>query len=165
MQTEMEIKVATIADVADINALAHKVWYAHYPSIITMQQIDYMFDRIYSLPALEKQLDNGHTFLLAVVNNVPCGYAAFYKTGEENYFLDKLYVDTSLHRKNIGSFLLEEVINMCENMKSLRLQVNRKNIKAVNFYFKNGFVIEQAKNFDIGSGFFMEDFVMIKRFE
>ena len=165
MQTEMEIKVATIDDVADINAIAHKVWYAHYPSIITMQQIDYMFDRMYSLPSLEEQLDKGHTFLVAAVNNVPCGYAAFYKLDDDSYFLDKLYVDTSLHRKNIGGFLLEEVINMCEEMKILRLQVNRKNIKAVNFYFKNGFVIEEAKDFDIGSGYFMEDFVMIKKFE
>jgi ribosomal protein S18 acetylase RimI-like enzyme len=53
---------------------------------------------------------------------------------------------------------------MCDGINAMRLQVNRKNVKAINFYFKNGFVIEDAKDFDIGSGYFMKDFVMIKKF-
>lgn len=165
MQTEMEIKVATLDDVADINALANKIWYAHYPGIITMAQIDYMFDKMYSLPSIEEQLSKGHIFLVATIADVPCGYASFIKVGEGAYFLNKLYVDTTLHRKNIGRLLLEECINMCDDIKTMRLQVNRENIKAINFYFKNGFIIEESKDFDIGNGFFMRDFVMIKNFD
>jgi diamine N-acetyltransferase len=45
----------------------------------------------------------------------------------------------------------------------LRLTVNRKNFKAINFYFKNGFIIESVKDFDIGNGYLMEDFVMLRK--
>jgi len=45
----------------------------------------------------------------------------------------------------------------------LRLQVNRQNYKAVNFYFKMGFIIESVGDFDIGGGYFMNDFVMVRK--
>jgi hypothetical protein len=34
------------------------------------------------------------------------------------------------------------------------------NYKAINFYFKNGFVIESLLDLNIGEGFQMNDFVM-----
>jgi ribosomal protein S18 acetylase RimI-like enzyme len=45
----------------------------------------------------------------------------------------------------------------------MRLQVNRQNYTAINFYFKLGFTIERVADFDIGHGFFMNDFVMLKQ--
>jgi RimJ/RimL family protein N-acetyltransferase len=42
----------------------------------------------------------------------------------------------------------------------MTLTVNRKNHKSINFYFKNGFRIEEVKDFDIGNGYKMEDFIM-----
>jgi ribosomal protein S18 acetylase RimI-like enzyme len=42
------------------------------------------------------------------------------------------------------------------------LTVNRQNFKAINFYFKNGFVIDEVADFEIGNGFVMNDFVMKK---
>jgi ribosomal protein S18 acetylase RimI-like enzyme len=47
-------------------------------------------------------------------------------------------------------------------MHELRLQVNRQNYKAINFYFRNGFIIESIADFDIGDGYFMNDFIMLK---
>jgi ribosomal protein S18 acetylase RimI-like enzyme len=49
------------------------------------------------------------------------------------------------------------------NPKTIRLTVNRQNYKSINFYFKNGFKIERVEDFDIGSGFWMNDFIMIKQ--
>jgi ribosomal protein S18 acetylase RimI-like enzyme len=45
-------------------------------------------------------------------------------------------------------------------VRELRLQVNRQNVVAINFYFKAGFVIEKSADFDIGDGYFMNDFIM-----
>ena len=45
----------------------------------------------------------------------------------------------------------------------VRLHVNRQNFKAVNFYFKNNFVIEGVKDTSIGHDYYMNDFVMIRR--
>ncbi|MBK7966419.1 MAG: hypothetical protein IPK10_14825 [Bacteroidetes bacterium] len=41
------------------------------------------------------------------------------------------------------------------------MTVNRTNLKAINFYFKKGFTIEEVKDFDIGNNYFMNDFVML----
>ena len=70
---------------------------------------------------------------------------------------------TALQHKNIGSLLLEAMLSSLPEAIVVRLQVNRSNFKAINFYFKKGFVIESAADFDIGNGFFMNDFVMIKK--
>ena len=48
-------------------------------------------------------------------------------------------------------------------IKTIRLTVNRKNHIAINYYFKNGFMIEEVKDFDIGDGYEMNDFVMLKK--
>jgi ribosomal protein S18 acetylase RimI-like enzyme len=44
-------------------------------------------------------------------------------------------------------------------MNSMTLQVNRNN-KAVEFYKKFGFEIIDEQDFDIGNGYYMNDFIM-----
>lgn len=46
---------------------------------------------------------------------------------------------------------------------SLQLNVNRQN-PAQHFYKKLGFLVIKEEDIDIGSGFFMNDFVMEKNF-
>ena len=48
-----------------------------------------------------------------------------------------------------------------EQESAVRLTVNRKNFKAINFYFKQGFIIEEVKDFDIGNNYEMNDFIML----
>jgi RimJ/RimL family protein N-acetyltransferase len=45
----------------------------------------------------------------------------------------------------------------------IKLTVNRQNFKSINFYFKNGFKIEKVEDFDIGNGYWMNDFIMVKK--
>ena len=56
-------------------------------------------------------------------------------------------------------YILDEIKQ--KGAKALELQVHRQN-KARNFYEKLGFVIIKEKDFDIGNGFFMNDYVMEK---
>ncbi len=100
--------------------------------------------------------------MVAEEDNEIAGYIAFYPLNEKEVFLDKLYVKLDMHGRNIGGILLNEMMEQTGEEQQIKLQVNRKNIKAINFYFKNGFRIERAADFDIGNGFFMNDFVMIK---
>ena len=46
-----------------------------------------------------------------------------------------------------------------KNAKALQLQVNRYN-KARNFYENLGFTVLYKADFDIGNGYFMNDYVM-----
>lgn len=158
----MQIRKADYSDLDEINKLAHKIWNIHYPSIISQAQIDYMLNGKYSLKNLKEQMNAGSIYLVAEEAKQLCGYLCYIKTGIKKYFLDKLYVDLERHKTGIGKLLLKEFESETENNSEIKLQVNRKNIKAINFYFKNGYIISEAKDFDIGNGFFMNDFVMIK---
>jgi ribosomal protein S18 acetylase RimI-like enzyme len=46
--------------------------------------------------------------------------------------------------------------------KALRLNVNRNN-KAKEFYEKLGFTVIQEEDIDIGSGYYMNDYIMEKK--
>lgn len=160
----IHLKPASSADIPQINSLANKIWRKHYPGIITNEQIDFMLEWMYSAKSLEKQISEGAKFLIVMSGELPVGYVSFSKVEEGEFFLHKFYVDTDQHRKGIGTEIFNEVIALMDQPKSITLTVNRQNIKAINFYFKVGFTIKSAEDFDIGNGYFMNDFVMVKKF-
>mgnify|MGYP000966223165 FL=1 len=157
----MEIRKATPSDTGTIAALAEKIWMQYYPEIITVEQIRYMLDKMYSAPALQQQMSEGQDFYLLIENEQPIGYCSFSTTEPGHYFLHKFYVDTHYHGKGIGTFLLNEMLKQLAPVLTVRLTVNRKNYRSINFYFKNGFTIEKIADFDIGNNYFMNDFIML----
>ena len=52
--------------VAEIARLAAVVWRAHYPGIISHEQIDYMLAKMYDLDGLRREMANGIIYLRAV---------------------------------------------------------------------------------------------------
>lgn len=148
-------------DVKELSKLATKIWNLHYPDIIGQKQVDYMLGKMYSEESLKDQLlIKNNVFIGAYVRKKMVGFISYSKTGDEEYFLHKLYIDTEIHRKGIGRALYDYTFGN-KNYKTIRLTVNRQNVKAINFYFKIGFIIEKTIDIDIGDGFFMNDFVML----
>lgn len=153
-------KIENLLELRVVQDLAVKIWNAHYVSIIGQEQVDYMLGRFYHLDALAQQVASGDIFYLLFEGPQPLGFASIKKEADASWFLNKLYVETTEHRRGLGRFLLEALIQN-HDIKLMRLQVNRQNHKAINFYFKRGFVIERVADFDIGDGYFMNDFVMV----
>ena len=151
---------ATAEDITLINELAQKIWREHYPAIISIEQIEFMLLNRYSKRAIEESMQRGEQYYLAYANNEPVAYAGI-ESKDSFYYLHKFYVDVSNHRHGIGRQFLDYLLHHTESAKPIKLQVNRTNYKAINFYFKNGFVIESTGDFDIGGGYFMNDFVMV----
>ena len=148
-------------DSSIIQQLADKIWHDVYPEIISEEQITYMLEEMYSNSALLQQIKEGHKFYIAFKNKLPIGFFSYSKKSSQNYFLHKLYIKTSEHRKGIGHYIMNYFFGLIHQGSSIRLTVNRKNYKAINFYFKHGFFIEDVKDFDIGNGYVMNDFVML----
>lgn len=159
---DLEFRKAEKSDVKLIAQLADSIWRKHYITIITMEQIDYMLDLMYSATSLSKQMDEGHEFTLVYSKEKPIGYISLSSSDGRNYFLHKFYIEVEDQGKGIGSELFSYVLDKLPNAESIELCVNRENFKTINFYFKHGFVIKKIINQDIGGGFFMNDFVMIK---
>jgi ribosomal protein S18 acetylase RimI-like enzyme len=153
-------KVSTPDELIALSKLATRIWNVHYPPIIGQLQVEYMLGKMYSLVSLTAQINSGHEFIAGYEGDRMVGFLSYSKTAEEEFMIHKWYVDTSLHGKGIGRGLFDAAFADVD-YKEIRLTVNRQNIQAINFYFKFGFIIEKIADFDIGSGFVMNDFVML----
>lgn len=155
-------KKAVPSDSPIIAQLADTIWKKHYPSIISNAQIEYMLEFMYSETSIKKQMAEGHEFTIVYNEKEPLGYASI-SSKDGNYYLHKFYVDVDKHRNGIGKKLYDHLLSIMNDPRSIELTVNRQNIKAINFYFKMGFTIDHVADFDIGKGYVMNDFVMIRK--
>lgn len=158
----MNIISVTINEVDEVCKLAHQIWPSHYIPIIGERQVEFMLTNRYSKDEITNQIVSQLAdYYLIKENNINVGYASVSKSSAGEYFLDKLYVLQQNQHKGLGYLALKEIMATYNDLSILRLQVNRLNFKAINFYFKFGFTIESVGDFDIGGGFYMNDFVMV----
>lgn len=157
----LSFKKATENDIPVISDLADRIWRKHYVPIIGLKQVEYMLSAIYSSAAILQQMNDQQQYTLVLNDQVPIGYMSLSTKDNKNFFLHKLYVEVDEQRKGIGEQLLNYILDTNKTLETLELTVNRQNYKAINFYFKNGFVIKEVADFDIGNNFFMNDFVMV----
>jgi len=161
--TETLLKPASTEDIKTIQALAHNIWTEHYTPIIGDVQVNYMLEKIYSEQALLKQINEGPQQFFLIQNGSEIqGYLSFETENENKGFINKFYLLSETRRSGLGKQAFDALCGIYSTIKEIRLQVNRQNYKAINFYFKMGFVIEACADFDIGDGYFMNDFIMVK---
>lgn len=156
------IRKAIVEDIPIIRQLTFEIWPATYSHIISQQQIDYMLEMMYSPASLIKQMQEQQcTFIIVEENNTPVAFASYNQTAAQTWKLNKIYILPSQQGKGTGKFILNYIIKEIkkQHAKALQLQVNRHN-NAKYFYEKLGFKIIETADFDIGNGYFMNDYVM-----
>lgn len=156
-------RLLTREELPIVQDLAHEIWPKVYAYMISGEQISYMLDWMYNLNKLESQFDSGCRFY---VLNVDGNAAGFWSTElkDNELFLHKLYLKPEYHGKGLGKFMLNKVVEEAKDnaLKIIRLTVNRGNT-SVGVYQSFGFEIVSEADFDIGNGYFMNDFIMIFR--
>lgn len=162
----MDIRKAKPGDTAAIRRIADEVWWPTYVPIIGEEQVAYMIELFYSTETIAKQLaDGSQTYLLLEDEGQPLGFAAYSPRAENPnvYKLHKLYCLTGQHGKGCGRMLLQAVEQDAKmnGADRLELNVNRHN-PAKTFYEKMGYTIAYEEDIDIGSGYWMNDYVMGK---
>ena len=172
--SNINIRPATLEDRTLIRSISERTWPSTYGHIISQEQIDFMLDWMYSDASLAEQIEKGHQFFIANSNGADIGFCSTSKevetsSNDENtpapnsiaYKLNKLYVLPMAHGTGAGKALLQKAIDtaQAQGASSLFLQVNKHN-NAYSFYLKQGFVKEAEFKFDIGNGFFMDDYMM-----
>jgi GNAT superfamily N-acetyltransferase len=164
MSRNHHIRQATFSDLPVIIHLAEATWAPTYSSILSQEQIDYMFGEIYSEETLAKQMQEGQTFLLFYEEENPVGFAAYSVKDEAEglYKLNKIYLLPQFQGKGYGKALLtaaeEEVKQL--GASALDLNVNRHN-KAKQFYERCGYSVHLQEDIPIGP-YWMNDYVMRK---
>lgn len=175
--TKLEVRPAITDDILTIQHIASLTWPVAYASILSPRQMSYMLNKMYSQQELARQITTGgHQFFIAGQNGEAIGFAG---VSEVDYHflphpnmslrkrhpwkLHKLYVLPSVQKSGAGKALMQTVLNTVRSNGGnyLLLNVNRNN-PAYQYYLKNGFEVLESGDFDIGSGFFMNDYVMGK---
>ncbi len=160
----LQIRQATTADIGLIRRLTLQIWPTAYGKILSQEQLDYMLELMYAPATLQNQMETGNNFIIVQTEEIPVGFAAYYNKGNNIWKLDKIYILPNQQGKGTGKFvinyIIEKIIN--ENAAALQLQVNRAN-PAQYFYQKLGFEIIETADFDVGNGFFMNDYIMEKK--
>ena len=165
----VKIRPATLEDRSLIRSISERTWPSTYGHIISQEQIDFMLDWMYSDESLEKQMDSGCVFYIASIKkeNEQWDDVGFCSVGPEKtectkaHKLNKLYVLPAAQGTGTGKALLVKAIEFAKSAgsSSIFLQVNKHN-DAYSFYLKQGFIKEAEFKFDIGNGFYMDDYVM-----
>lgn len=167
----MIVRPAGKEDLPIIQHLAHLIWPAAYWNILSSEQMGYMLEKMYNLTVLEHQLlEESHQFFIAE-NGQPIGFAGaspydYHIADQPNavfWKLHKLYVLPHVQKSGAGKTLLQQVIAAAKNngATTLLLNVNRNN-NAYQYYLSHGFKVVETGDFDIGAGFYMNDYVMAK---
>lgn len=144
-------------------AVARQIWTQHYTPIIGERQVSYMLDKFQSVAAMQKQILEGYEYFLIYSNGKIAGYFSFLPE-EEALFLSKIYVLAEMRGHGIGKralqFIEEEARR--DHLKGIRLTVNKYNTQSIQAYLKMGFKQHRAIVMDIGGGFVMDDYEMVK---
>lgn len=162
----VRIEPLTAADVEPLYALAREIWYAHYPAIITTAQIEYMLEQRYSAGVVRAELQRGDLWWdKLLVDGIMAGFASYFLTGAPREMkLDKLYVHPRHQRRGYGGLMIARACEVARahGCDRLTLAVNKNNRSAIGAYLRHGFRIADAVVKDIGEGFVMDDYVMVK---
>jgi ribosomal protein S18 acetylase RimI-like enzyme len=152
----------TGADVDTLRGLAAAIWQEYYPAIIGPAQIEYMLATMYAADVIRREMAEGVTW--EIVTAADSGEAVGYLSSSSDpaaavLHLHKLYLVPRLHGQGLGRRLLDRVRKAAvrAEARTIRLQVNKRNARAIRAYERAPFRIADAVVCDIGAGFVMDD--------
>ncbi|MCI6103091.1 MAG: GNAT family N-acetyltransferase [Bacteroidales bacterium] len=160
------IRIATTKDIPLIRQLAEQVFPETYKNIITPEQCRYMMDMMYSEASLRRQMtEEGHVYQLLSVDGEAAGYVSVQPIESDLYELQKIYVLPRFQGRHLGRTLFDAAVALVKKFHPepcrILLHVNRYN-KAKTFYEHLGLKVTKQGDYDIGHGYFMNDYIMEK---
>ncbi len=166
----MEIKLEKVESQGQIDTLckiAETVWHLTYDPLLPPGQVEYMLDKFQSDHAVKAQMkEQNYRYYLVLCGGEAAGFIGFSPRyeGREEMFLSKVYLlpEYRGHGAVKAAFALVEEQAREEGLPAIRLTVNKGNGHAVEVYKHYGFEVVDKVQSDIGSGYVMDDFIMLK---
>ena len=162
---EVWIEPVDEADLPKVRDLAERIWRSSYAGLLSPGQIEYMLDWMYSLERLQRDRTSGVVFEWPIVDQIPVGYMATQTDPTAAVlYVHKLYVLPQFQGKGLGGRLLEHAFQAATQAgcRTVRLHVNKGNHRAIACYHRHGFSREASVVNNIGGGYVMDDFVMVR---
>ena len=157
-------KVEDKKQISIIAALAEEIWQEAFTPIIGSAQVEYMLEKFQSVNSISRQISNeDYQYFQLNQATLPIGYISF-KIHDNELFLSKFYILSKYRNQGFG----KQTINFIEqqavkaNAGQISLTVNKYNTNAIKAYLKMGFINKGAIIKNIGGGFIMDDYRMVK---
>ena len=164
---DARLEALTEGDFKSVAQLGATIWRSHYSTIVSMAQIDYMLAERYAPENLYSYLNSAtRWFEVLWLDDEAIGYCSYSVTANFGEMkLEQIYLLEKYRGKGLGGLMLRHVEAEARKMntQSLMLQVNKRNETSIAIYRKAGFQVREEAIFDIGNGYFMDDYVMEKK--
>lgn len=159
--TDIEIKKVTLDDIDQLQKIGRQTFYETFSLVNTKENMKAYLDERFSIENLTAELcDNNAEFYFAALDNCIIGYLKLNFGQSQTELQDdkaieieRIYVLKEFHGKNVGQLLCDRAIKIAgqKNADYVWLGVWEENLKAINFYRKNGFVEFGKHVFKLGN--------------
>ncbi|NFV14018.1 GNAT family N-acetyltransferase [Clostridium sporogenes] len=138
-------------EIYEVKELLSSVWTDTYKEILSEEVINKVTTLWHDIKQLEKQCElKDALFIVAKEDDKNIlGLATANLIDDSIINLSRLYVKIGHQRSGIGELLLNYIIKEFDFINKIQLEVAVGNIKAINFYSKNGFIERSLKNEEI----------------
>ena len=145
--------------IREMSGMATAILREYYDPLLGKEQNDYMLDLFQSVRGITDQLRHGYRYYFVREDGRNIGFMAFFPR-EDHMYLSKLYLYREERGRGHAREMLEFVAGKAreEGLRAIELNVNKYN-RTVRIYEKLGFRIRRAEKNDIGSGYYMDDYV------
>ncbi|MCA6066389.1 GNAT family N-acetyltransferase [Chryseobacterium sp. RG1] len=155
------IKKASIKDLETLQNLGRETFYETFSAHNSEEEMQNYLNKSFASEKLTAEINHPESqFFIAWEEDVPVGYLKVNSgkvqtelQDETSLEIERIYVKSSHHGKKVGQILYEKALEIAqeENKKYLWLGVWEENLRAVNFYRKNGFVQFDTHIFKLGN--------------
>ena len=156
----LDIRMAVAGDAERLAELARSTFIAAFGNRNTPENMALYVDRAFSLATIEEELaDPASTFIWAEQTGIPAGYAKLHRgpataciNSPKPVELERIYAGFDLIGAGVGKILLHTAIKIArsEGFQTLWLGVWEDNLRAIEFYHRQGFVEVGEQDFMLG---------------
>ena len=159
--TEISIRKVTLNDIHLLQSISKQTFFDTFSAHNSKENMQNYLDEQLSIPILTAELnDKNAEFYFATNNNVVIGYLKINfgqsQTELQNINaieIERIYVLKEFHGKQVGQLLYNTAIEIAKQNQAqfVWLGVWEKNLRAISFYQKNGFVEFDTHIFKLGN--------------
>lgn len=157
----IQIEKASIEDIETIQNVGKETFYETFAQHNSEEEMQNYLNKSFASEKLITELNNPDSqFFIAWEEDLPIGYLKLNSGSAQTELQDntaleieRIYVKSSHHGKKVGQILYDKALEIAqqEKKKYIWLGVWDKNLRAVNFYKKNGFVEFDKHIFRLGN--------------
>lgn len=156
--------IETTPQIVVMCRMASTIWNETYKDLLPREQIDYMLDMFFTPEIIKNQIARErYTYRFINADGVLEGFFGTCPRLEgDSLFLSKIYLLEKARGKGLFRAAMHDIVRQAgsHGLASIRLHVNKNNLRAINAYIRFGFRITESDVFDIGRGYVMDDHIM-----